>query len=211
MISALDHAPRQARPNPSTNPSSLANWTLVRTRCNPDLLQLQSWLANDASADEVGILMQKTPELLYATVEQAVQRRWLSSEQTRAVTVAVGEERACHVATSHLLGATAGTLWHSTSEPLKRADCALSASGAIAGFWACQVHVAASIERALVRLGMRRELLQFKRRHSARCARSLIEWGNVSRIDLQTFPGTHRVASGINAMVDRYCALLTSL
>jgi hypothetical protein len=209
MSTALHRAPTQTRSVPS-NTSSLTDWTLVRARANQDLAQLQSWLANEANAEELGVLLQRTPTLLYSCVDHAMHKRWLSSAQTEAVTIALAGERTSHVAMWLLLSATPETLWQDQARAVRHPDCALSASGAIAGFWACQVQVAASIEKAIVRLGLPSELLQFKRRHSARCARSLIEWGRASRTDLQAFPGTHRVASGITSMVDKYCALLAS-
>lgn len=159
-------------------------------------------------------MLQRAPQLFYAAAEQAVQKRWLSNAQVHAVALAMTEERASESAFSLLLGATPESLWCGwqdvAPESSRHSDCALSASGAIAGFWACQIHLAASVERAMARLDLRGEVLQYKRRHSARCARSLLEWERVSKIDLRAFPGTHRVASGIGSMVDKYCALVTS-
>lgn len=209
MITALNRAPQPLRPSTSA-PSSLANWTLSHARGNSDLIQLQRWVSNEASADEVAALLQRAPSLLDSTFEQAAQRRLLSCDQRQTLSDAVAKERAHHVAVLPLLGATPETLWHSLPESLRRADCDLTAAGSVAGYWACQVQLAASIERAISRLAMPRELLLHKRKHSARCARNLIEWGRVSAIDLRAFPGTHRVASGITAMVERYCALTTT-
>lgn len=209
MISAFDRATNQPRPIPS-KPSTLAHWTLVRARGNSDLAQLQNWIANEASADELALLTQRAPELLFSTVDYVLQRRWLSSEQGQVATSALAQERACSAAISPLIDATHGSFWHATSSPPRRVDCALGAAGAIAGFWACQVHLAAAVERAIQRLALPRELLVLKRKHSARCARNLIDWERASNTDLHAFPGTHRVASGITAMVDRYCTLLTT-
>src|SRR5690606_9402180 len=209
MITAFDRVTNQPRPTPA-KPSSLAHWTLVRARGNSDLAQLQSWIANDASADELALLSHRAPGLLFATVDHALQHRWLLNEQGKIATAALAQERACAAAISPLFDATHVSIWHTTAQPLRRVDCALGAAGAIAGFWACQVHLAASVERAIERLELPRELLLLKRKHSARCARNLIDWERASHTDLRSFPGTHRVASGITAMVDRYCTLLTT-
>lgn len=213
LLSAGSHMAKVSRSvsqngrSPKPNATALANWALTRIRSSEDIRALQIWIANDANSAELGAFLGRSPALLHSIVDYATGRQFLSQKQMDTVSVAAAAERHCELALSLFTGLDAAEhpslhVW----EDLPRTDCALATSGAIAAFWACQVALAASIERAIVRLGLPRGLLELKQRHSARAARCLMEWACVSETNVDAFPDSHRIASGINAMVDRYCS-----
>jgi hypothetical protein len=192
---------------PKPNATALANWALTRIRSSEDIRALQVWIANDANKEELGAFLSRSPALLHSLTEYATRRQFLSADQVDTVFKAAAAERHCELALSLFMAVDATDYpTHEAWENLPRIDCAVATSGAIAAFWACQVALAASIERAIMRLDLPRGLLELKQRHSARAARCLMEWARVSETNVDAFPESHRIASGINAMVDRYCS-----
>lgn len=205
-MAKVSRSVNQTERSPKPNATALANWALTRVRSSEDIRALQIWIANDATGAELGAFLSRSPALLHSITEYATSRQFLSPKQMDTVSVAAAAERHCELALSLFIAVDATE--HASNhvwQDLPRTDCALATSGAIAAFWACQVALAASIERAIVRLGLPRGLLELKQRHSARAARCLMEWASVSETNVDAFPDSHRIASGINAMVDRYC------
>jgi hypothetical protein len=204
-------APRlgQTSPFPPRAPAALANWALAHTRPTEEIVKLQNWVTNHASAQELGALLLAAPQLLSSLLDHGVALGHLTSAQVEVVTHHLAAERQFQVTASLLLPELRDEIPQRPSPgwPLKGSWCSLTTSGAIAGFWACQVALAAAIERSIARLELPRSLLELKQKHSAHCARALMIWAQVSDTNVHTFPETHQIASGINYMLERYCSL----
>ncbi len=205
-------SPRTQQVDHPKKPSSaaLANWALTQTRPVEEVIRLQSWIANEAGLKELETLLIEAPTLLYAVVSESIKTRLFSAEEECSLALVVTAERQLQQAVAKMFDSEAGDYvvtppWNTYS----RYDGELVLCGSIAGYWACQTTLAAAIEKAIVRLGMGRNLLEWKQRHSAHCARSLINWAHVSNADVNSFPASHRLASGIQEMVEKYCSLLT--
>lgn len=194
---------------PTETPAALATWALAHTRPAEEVVKLQSWVTNHASAHELGALLLVAPQLLSSVLDHAVALGHLTSKQLDVLSLHLAAERHFQVTASLLLTDVRDEIPQSLSVgwPLKGTWCPLTTAGAIAGFFACQVALAASTERAIARLELPRSLLDLKQKHSAHCARALMGWAQVSDTNVRAFPETHQIASGINHMIDRYCAL----
>lgn len=172
---------------------------------------LESWLTNDADLGELTAFLAGSRSIHSAVVSRAAQHGLTVGAHGNALAAAVAAEQQAHRAVAVFIEAELGeTDVDHNRETLPHLDCPIVASGSVAGLWACQVVLAAATERAMLRLGLRRELLELKQRHSACSARCLVEWSRAAQTAALSGDGQRvppALAAGFDRVVERYCAL----